>query len=295
MSNFNDIIKNAHDLGILLDGCGKDERYYTFGSYVDLCGASPEELMPKCCCCNNTSGDTGLTDNYINISTLYDNGWKIEMNSEKPVTSNILITISYEYVNSDGVTTPKEEIFAIKANSSNNIFNLTVPDDTQKVDIKYMEVSPSDDNNYNYIVIYNPEYKLYYGVTPITQTNNIDEATLKTFDSLICKDSNDISFNIPAIGIEGIDDMEDEEEVNNILRQNAYDLIIAYNANIENYEIIDLFGENDNKFIFLKYLNIDNEKYSILYRNDPDTQRNVYDTNTGPTPFAPINYSFNIK
>lgn len=295
MSNFNDIIKNAYELGILLDGCGTDERYYTFGSYVDLCGASPKELMPKCCCCDNTSGDTGLADNYIGISVLYDNEWKIKINSEAPIASNLSLSILYNYTNSEQTVLSKEEIFSIKANSTNNIFNLNVSNDTQKIDIKRMDVSPANDNKYNYILIYISEYKLYYGTFPVNQASNIDENVIKTFNSTICKDTNDISFNIPAIGIKGIDDIEDEEEVKKILRDNAYDLIIVYDSDIKSYEIIDLFGENDDKFIYLKDINIDKVNYSILVRNDPDTQRNVYDTNTGPTPFVPINYSFNVK
>ena len=295
MSNYNDIIKNAHNLGILLDGCGKDERYYTFGSYIDLCGASPKELMPKCCCCDNDSGDTGLIDNLITINVLYDNTWKIEIYSEKPVSSNILITILYEYIISDEITDSKEETFTIKAGSSNNVFELNISENTKKVNVKTLDISPNSDSDYNYIIVYNPEYKIFYGVVKVDQTSNIDENIIKTFNSLSCKDTNDISFEIPAIGIKGIDDMEDENEVNEILKENAYDLVIAYDTNIENYEIIDLFGEDDNKFLYTKSIKIDNIEYSILIRHDPDTQRNVYDTNTGPVPFAPINYSFNIK
>lgn len=34
---FYDIEKNANENGILIDGCGTNVRYYTFGAFIDLC------------------------------------------------------------------------------------------------------------------------------------------------------------------------------------------------------------------------------------------------------------------
>lgn len=41
---FYDIEKRAEEKGILLDGCGTDVRYYTFGVYVDLCDLEYHEI-----------------------------------------------------------------------------------------------------------------------------------------------------------------------------------------------------------------------------------------------------------
>lgn len=46
--SFNDIAKSAYDKGILLDGCGIEERYYTFGAFTDYCGLDVDTL--KCMC-----------------------------------------------------------------------------------------------------------------------------------------------------------------------------------------------------------------------------------------------------
>lgn len=39
----NEIEQIAEEKGILLDGCGTDVRYYTFGVFVDLCDLDYKE------------------------------------------------------------------------------------------------------------------------------------------------------------------------------------------------------------------------------------------------------------
>lgn len=46
--NFNDIVKSAYEQGILLDGCGLDERYYTFGAFTDYGGMDIHTLRCMC-------------------------------------------------------------------------------------------------------------------------------------------------------------------------------------------------------------------------------------------------------
>ena len=48
MATWDEITKNAYDKGIILDGCGQDKRYYTFGKYEDFCGF--DVLKEKCAC-----------------------------------------------------------------------------------------------------------------------------------------------------------------------------------------------------------------------------------------------------
>lgn len=45
MSDYRDIVKTAIEKGFYLDSCGSEERYYTWGSWIDLCGMSIEEAM----------------------------------------------------------------------------------------------------------------------------------------------------------------------------------------------------------------------------------------------------------
>ena len=43
MSDYRDVVKKAIEEGWYLDSCGSDERYYTWGSFIDLCGMSVED------------------------------------------------------------------------------------------------------------------------------------------------------------------------------------------------------------------------------------------------------------
>lgn len=40
---FYDIEKIANEKGILIDGCGTNVRYYTFGTFIDLCDLNYHE------------------------------------------------------------------------------------------------------------------------------------------------------------------------------------------------------------------------------------------------------------
>lgn len=53
MANFLDIMCEAYEKGILLDGSGNAERYYTFGAFVNLSGSKPEDFIynPDMCKC----------------------------------------------------------------------------------------------------------------------------------------------------------------------------------------------------------------------------------------------------
>ena len=47
MSNYLDVIRTAIVSGFTLDSCGTDERGYTYGSFIDLCGLPIEEAIPQ--------------------------------------------------------------------------------------------------------------------------------------------------------------------------------------------------------------------------------------------------------
>lgn len=45
MSDFKKNIKESIEKGIILDTCGKIERFYDYGRYVDLCGLDPKDIV----------------------------------------------------------------------------------------------------------------------------------------------------------------------------------------------------------------------------------------------------------
>ena len=46
MSDYRDIVKTSIEQGFYLDSCGEEERHYTWGAYVDLCGLDPADAIP---------------------------------------------------------------------------------------------------------------------------------------------------------------------------------------------------------------------------------------------------------
>lgn len=83
---WDEIVKNAYEKGILLDGCGLDERYYWSGKYEDYCGF--DILNAKCQCGYskdwvNPSGNTGSG------STTIVAYYGMENYSDKPTIDDI--------------------------------------------------------------------------------------------------------------------------------------------------------------------------------------------------------------
>lgn len=45
MSDFKEFVKESIENGIILDTCGKTERFYDYGRYIDLCGLDPKDIV----------------------------------------------------------------------------------------------------------------------------------------------------------------------------------------------------------------------------------------------------------
>lgn len=45
MSDFKELVKESIENGIILDTCGKTERFYDYGRYIDLCGLDPKDIV----------------------------------------------------------------------------------------------------------------------------------------------------------------------------------------------------------------------------------------------------------
>lgn len=45
MSDFKETVKESIEKGIILDSCGKIERFYDYGRYIDLCGLDPKDIV----------------------------------------------------------------------------------------------------------------------------------------------------------------------------------------------------------------------------------------------------------
>ena len=57
MSDYRDILGTAFVSGFTPDVCGTSERYYTWGSFIDLCGMSVEDYMKEASCGGGGKGE----------------------------------------------------------------------------------------------------------------------------------------------------------------------------------------------------------------------------------------------
>lgn len=294
MGNFNEIIKNANELGILLDGCGTDERYYNFGAYIDLCGASPEELMPKCC--GDNTSDNKKASNLITSKLMQTpNGWEIVITAQEIVTSSIELELTYTYT-SDNEEKRNVETFLLEDNTLNGTYYLSIPENSTNIKIIKAEIYPTSDQNYKYELSTLSDPILYYGVFLHKDISNMLPKDIENMSSIIVKDGeNDIEFTIPPIGVEGFNDIENEDDISNIINENTYDLVIACDVAINSYNITDVLGEIDNNFISKGTVHIENHEYTLLIRTDPNSQTNIYDSLIEDGSALTINYSFNVK
>lgn len=300
MGNFNEIIKKAKYEGFLLDGCGTDERYYTFGAFIDLCGATPEELMPKCCGeSSSSSSDDKKAINLIDTNISKNaSGWQLAISSQNPITSDLQLTVTYIY-NVNGERKEGSEVFLLPDNSKDSVYYLTLDDNATDVEIIERILEPTSDYSYEYKINKNETDidKLYYGIVQSKKIDTISYVDILKMDSLILQNGdNDICFTILPTPIDNLNNLS-EIEVAEKIKDNSYDLLIAMPSKITDFQIIDSIGENDQEFKLFKNILINDIQYSLFKRSDTNTQVNIYDPselNDESSSDISIYYSINI-
>lgn len=300
MGNYYTFLKNAYEMGINIGDCGY-ETFYDFGCNIDLCGSTPQELMPKPCQCCGGSGSTGSTITKNIISTditksSENNKWELIVSAEKETTSDINITIDYSYVMPEEGSITDSETFKLSQPFSNARFILNIPEEAEEVSLIKATLDTDKDGNFEYIPSVSTSHIIYYGVYPSSEIESLTSDEIKAFKNvkLISGDA-ELVYDIPVISVPGINDMEDENKVNTILINNAYDLIVAYDNNVIEPSIIDSLNEVDNEFKEYKYVDINDLTYKVMVRNDVNSQRNVYDSNYELPVIEPIKYKIKIK
>lgn len=107
MSDYRDVVRTAIEKGFYLDSCGTDERHYTWGSWIDLCGMSVEDALKAADYGGNggggseEGGDSGKTKNTITLSMQKggDDEYSLYLSAAKAPTSDVTV-----YFQFDGVT-----------------------------------------------------------------------------------------------------------------------------------------------------------------------------------------------
>ena len=113
MGDYRDIIEAARQSGFTLDACGSSERYYTWGSFIDLCGMSVEEYMkaPAYSGGGGGQGDSSASTKTKNTITLSmqegsDGTNHIKVSAEKVSDSDVIVSFNVEGVGTQVVTIP---------------------------------------------------------------------------------------------------------------------------------------------------------------------------------------------
>lgn len=232
--------------GIFLDWCGDDTRYYYNGSYVDLCGMSPEEYMKRWDCCDDDSDDT-LKKNPIvltQIPTINENtgmeAVEIVATALKPVASNITVNMTVEYMDESTNTIISEEtaIIILIGQKTGKIM-LSRP----SVIITSAKPKPKSDRKYYYVTEGNISESigcLFHGVYP---TNGPDSGITVGLENII-KDVtylNDNTYNatvmVPYVQVEG--PLTDE-----VIDAHVMDMIFAIDADIDSFSVTDAFNSD---------------------------------------------------
>lgn len=97
MGDYRDVVRTAIELGFYLDSCGTDERHYTWGSWVDLCGMSVEDaIIPD-------EGDSGGGDSTKTKNTITflmqkgaDGEYALVLNAEKAPNADVVVSFTMD-------------------------------------------------------------------------------------------------------------------------------------------------------------------------------------------------------
>lgn len=104
MSTYKDVVKKAIEEGWYLDSCGSDERYYSWGSFMDLCGMSVEDAMIP-----DSGGGEGddKTKNTVNVTMQKGNDgeYSIHLVPTKAPEADVIVSMTVDGV-SQVITIP---------------------------------------------------------------------------------------------------------------------------------------------------------------------------------------------
>lgn len=151
MGDYRDIVKTAIISGFTLDKCGLADRYYTWGSFIDLCGMSVEEYMKAPANSGGGSGEGGnssgstKTKNTITLSMQEgsDGTNHIKLTAEKISEEDVIVSF-----NVDGVGT---QVVTIPAGSKEVVTSISVPDGSKYATITNA-VATGEDERFKYSV-----------------------------------------------------------------------------------------------------------------------------------------------
>jgi hypothetical protein len=276
----NTFLKLTDEMGLIIDGCGKsyDEKFYYNGTYIDLCGLSPEEYMKTHFCCggesNNNPSTPSKVQNKITVHVTLDEDNEViyyQAFASFPVTSNIKVSVS----SLNNIVT-ELDIFAGEKQSLAEV--------GETLEITSVSLDTTEDDNYKYEGVIGGElmeYNIYFGTLLKSELNKVNEI-LSDFESLVMtlNTTVDATFVVPATDV-NYNNVSDEE-FNDFCQKNQYSFVIVLPTEIyvnKQYFITNYNGDNIKaKFVNEGSLSILGKEYTILAEYGTDDI----------TPFVPL-------
>ena len=96
MSDYRDVIRTAIEQGFYPDSCGEEERHYTWGAYVDLCGMDPADaVIPYD---DEEGGGSGKKKNTITVAMEKDAGgqYDVVLNATYAPTADVIVSFTLD-------------------------------------------------------------------------------------------------------------------------------------------------------------------------------------------------------
>ena len=148
MSDYRDILGTAFVSGFTPDVCGTSERYYTWGSFIDLCGMSVEDYMKEASCGGGGNGQQSggtQTKNTITLSMQpgSDGTYHVKAVAEKVSEADVIVSFNMEGVG--------QQVIVIPAGAKEVVSTVSSADGS-KYAIISGAVATSEDERYKYSV-----------------------------------------------------------------------------------------------------------------------------------------------
>lgn len=240
--------------GIFLDWCGDDTRYYYNGSYVDLCGMSPEEYMKRWCCNgsdDDNGGNSNPRENKIIVShepVTTESGEyavRLAVRASKPTASDVTVTVKYEYINTETNQLETENVdVLIPAGQTTGVMMLARP----SITVNSAAPSPLSDEAYDYVTdgdILSFIGCLFHGVYPATGS---DDGITVGLENII-KDVTYLEDGVYNATVEIPYTYYDGKITDAVLEEHTMDMVFALDADIESFSITDPNGVSYKEFL----------------------------------------------
>lgn len=274
MANYiNDPRENmVSENGLFLDWCGDDTRYYYNGSYVDLCGMSPEDYMKNWSCCNGGDNE-GDSDNRTNAVVLSQTpiidsetgkeAIEIVAMATKPVASELTVTVTVEFIDeasNEIVSENVDIIIPVGEKRGRLLFK------RPSVTITNASTTPESDDSFDYVTEGNISSVigcLFYGVYPESGSNEGITVGLENIIKEVSylKDNvYDATVNVPYVKVDG-------KITDTVIKENTVDMVFALDADITDFTVTDPNG--------ISYMEFLSDKIKTISVQAPDEKGNI--------------------